>query len=309
MKIVFMGTPDFAVPTLKSLIASGHEVITVVTGADKKRGRGQKLHGTPVKILAEEHNLPILQPTSLKSEEFKQQLLELNPDIFVVVAFRILPKALIDIPKFGSINIHSSLLPKYRGAAPINWAVLNGDKETGISIFQIEPKVDTGDVLFQKKILIDEMDTCQEVHDRLSELGGKSITKVLDDFEKGVINKIPQDNSLATKAPKIYPEMGEIDWTKSAMEIKNQIHGLSPFPGAYSQFNGKRVKLLRSSFELESNDSEPGTITIRNKKTLGIQTGNGILYPVELQKEGKRVMTLQDFLNGFQGKVGDKFIS
>jgi len=304
-----MGTPDFAVPTLKSLIASGHEVITVVTGADKKRGRGQKLHGTPVKILAEEHNLPILQPTSLKSEEFKQQLLELNPDIFVVVAFRILPKALIDIPKFGSINIHSSLLPKYRGAAPINWAVLNGDKETGISIFQIEPKVDTGDVLFQKKILIDEMDTCQEVHDRLSELGGKSITKVLDDFEKGVINKIPQDNSLATKAPKIYPEMGEIDWTKSAMEIKNQIHGLSPFPGAYSQFNGKRVKLLRSSFELESNDSEPGTITIRNKKTLGIQTGNGILYPVELQKEGKRVMTLQDFLNGFQGKVGDKFIS
>jgi len=309
VKIVFMGTPDFAVPTLKSLIASGHEVITVVTGADKKRGRGQKLHGTPVKILAEEHNLPILQPTSLKSEEFKQQLLELNPDIFVVVAFRILPKALIDIPKFGSINIHSSLLPKYRGAAPINWAVLNGDKETGISIFQIEPKVDTGDVLFQKKILIDEMDTCQEVHDRLSELGGKSITKVLDDFEKGVINKIPQDNSLATKAPKIYPEMGEIDWTKSAMEIKNQIHGLSPFPGAYSQFNGKRVKLLRSSFELESNDSEPGTITIRNKKTLGIQTGNGILYPVELQKEGKRVMTLQDFLNGFQGKVGDKFIS
>lgn len=302
-----MGTPDFAVPALNSLLASHHEILAVVTGEDKRRGRGQQLHLTPVKELAIEHHLPVLQPASLKSEEFKRQLQEFSPDIFVVVAFRILPQSLIDIPRYGCINIHSSLLPKYRGAAPINWAVLNGDGETGISIFQIEAQVDTGDVLFQEKIAIDETDTFQEVHDRLSALGGQCIVKVLDDFEKGQIHRIPQDDSMATRAPKIYPEMGAINWSKRAAEIKNQIHGLSPFPGAFSFFNGKRVKFLRATYAMENHDAEPGTIIMRGKNALGIQTGDGVLYPLELQNEGKLAMALVNFLNGFQGKVGERF--
>lgn len=309
MKIVFMGTPDFAVPSLEVLANSDHEIIAVVTGEDKKRGRGQRVIGTPVKQLAEKHNLPILQPHSLKEDDFKAQLRQLNPDIFVVVAFKILPKDVINIPKFGSVNLHSSLLPKYRGAAPINWAVLNGDQETGITIFQIEPKVDTGDMLLQRKITIEESDTCQEVHDKLSVLGSASLLEALNNLESGKVTKIPQDDSLATKAPKIYPEMGEIDWTKPAIEIKNQIHGLSPFPGAYSQFKGKRIKFLRASYEINNETTAPGTIIFRNKKRLGIQTGKGILYPNELQKEGKRAMQVQDFLNGFQGQTGDKFTS
>lgn len=309
MRIIFMGTPDFAVPSLEVLANSNHDVIAVVTGVDKKRGRGLKLHGTPIKQVAEKYNLPILQPVSLKDDAFKAKLRELNPDIFVVVAFKILPKDVINIPKFGSVNLHSSLLPKYRGAAPINWAVLNGDKETGITIFQIEPKVDTGDMLLQKKIAIELLDTCQEVHDKLSILGSESLLEALNNLESGKAIKIPQDDELATKAPKIYPEMGEINWSMDAEKIKNQIHGLSPFPGAYSQFNGKRIKFLRTKFELSDETSEPGIITIRNKKILGIQTGKGILYPTELQKEGKKAMPVQDFLNGFQGKIGDKFTS
>ena len=309
MKIIFMGTPDFAVPSLEKLANSNHEIISVVTGPDKKKGRGQKVHSTPIKQVAEKYNLPILQPISLKDEEFKKQLEKLQPDIFVVVAFRILPKNIINIPKFGSVNLHSSLLPKYRGAAPINWAVLNGDKETGITIFQIEPKVDTGDMLLQNKIKIQETDTCQEVHDNLSILGADSLLEALDNLESGTTSKIPQNDSMATKAPKIYPEMGEIDWSKEANEIKNQIHGLSPFPGAYSFFNKKRIKILRANIEMKNENSEPGSIVIINKKLLGIQTGNGILYPIELQKEGKRAMPVQNFLNGFQGKIGEKFNS
>ncbi|MFP4546723.1 MAG: methionyl-tRNA formyltransferase [Fidelibacterota bacterium] len=309
MKIVFMGTPEFAVPSLEALIASPHEVIAVVTGPDKKRGRGHKVRSTPVKKVAEKHELKILQPKSLKDETFKATLNALEPDIFVVVAFRILPKDVLNIPKFGSVNLHSSLLPKYRGAAPINWAVLNGDKETGISIFQIEPKVDTGDLLFQEKIAIAPTDTCQEIHDQLAQLGGKRIPEVLHQLETGSIHKIPQDDSKATKAPKIYPEMGEIDWTGTAEKIKNQINGLSPYPGAYSYFNGKRVKFLRADYDPETTNAEAGTIINKDKNTLGIQTGTGILYPLELQKEGKRVMPVKDFLNGFQGKIGDKFTS
>ena len=304
-----MGTPDFAVPSLEVLANSDHEILAVVTGEDKKRGRGQKVIGTPIKQVAEKYNLPILQPHSMKDEDFKAQLRELNPDIFVVVAFKILPKDVINTPRLGSVNLHSSLLPKYRGAAPINWAVLNGDSETGITIFQIEPKVDTGDMLLQKKIAIDELDTTLEVHDKLSLLGSESLLEALNNLESGKTTKIPQDDTLATKAPKIYPEMGEIDWTKSAREIKNQIHGLSPFPGAYSEFSGKRVKFLRTTFEMVNEEAEPGTIILRNKKQLGIQTGDGILYPVELQKEGKRAMQVRDFLNGFQGQIGDKFNS
>ncbi len=307
MKVIFMGTPGFAVPSLERLIQSDHEVLAVVTGVDKKRGRGHKRQSTPVKKVAQQHDLPILQPKSLKDDEFKKQLRKLNPDIFVIVAFRILPKDVINIPTHGSINLHSSLLPRYRGAAPINWALLNGDKETGVSIFQIEPKVDTGDILFQKKISIEELDTCQEVHDKLADIGADAIPYVLSNL--GNLNSIPQDDNAATKAPKINSTMGEIDWSKSAEEIKNQVHGLSPYPGAYSYFNKKRVKFLRTRFSQENSDHAPGTIAIREKKKLGIQTGDGILYPLELQKEGKRKMILQDFLNGFQGKIGEKFKS
>jgi len=307
MKIVFMGTPDFAVPSLEVLAKSNHEIVAVVTGEDKKRGRGQKFHSTPVKQTALKYDIPVLQPSSMRDETFIHQLQQLEPDIFVVVAFKILPKKVINIPKYGSVNLHSSLLPKYRGAAPINWALINGDSETGITIFQIEPKVDTGDMLLQKKIPIADTDTCLEVHDKLAVLGSESLLEALKNLAAGKVEKIPQNDDLATQAPKIYPEMGQIDWHKSAREIKNQIHGLSPFPGAYSNFADQRIKILRAQIDNTDSTEEPGTIIIRNKKSLGIQTAEGILYPTELQKAGKRAMPAQDFLNGFQGQIGDRF--
>lgn len=304
-----MGTPDFAATSLEQLINSNHDVVAVVTGVDKKKGRGMKVHVTPVKQKAEEHHLPILQPESLKDESFRKQLEEYKPDIFVVVAFKILPKKIISIPKFGSINLHSSLLPKYRGAAPINWAILNGDKETGITIFQIEPKVDTGDILAQKKIDINKMDTFKHIYDKLSVIGSECLVETLDKMKLGIMTKIKQKDELASIAPKIIPEMGIIDWKKPAQKIKNQIHGLSPIPGAYSHFNKKRIKILRACFTSENSDSEPGTIVIRNKNKLGIQTGIGILFPLELQKEGKKAVPIKALLNGFQGQIGDKFTS
>jgi methionyl-tRNA formyltransferase len=260
-----------------------------------------------VKQTALKYDIPVLQPSSMRDETFIHQLQQLEPDIFVVVAFKILPKKVINIPKYGSVNLHSSLLPKYRGAAPINWALINGDSETGITIFQIEPKVDTGDMLLQKKIPIADTDTCLEVHDKLAVLGSESLLEALKNLAAGKVEKIPQNDDLATQAPKIYPEMGQIDWHKSAREIKNQIHGLSPFPGAYSNFADQRIKILRAQIDNTDSTEEPGTIIIRNKKSLGIQTAEGILYPTELQKAGKRAMPAQDFLNGFQGQIGDRF--
>ncbi|MCD6101007.1 MAG: methionyl-tRNA formyltransferase [Candidatus Marinimicrobia bacterium] len=309
MKVVFMGTPDFAVPSLREIGKSNHQIISVVTGPDKPRGRGQKLSKTPVKEAAEKLNLTILQPEKLDSPEFSKQIEKLEPDIFVVVAFRILPESLLQIPRKGAINLHASLLPRYRGAAPINWAIINGERETGITIFQIKPEVDTGEILYQEKIEIKEDDTAGSLHDKLSRIGAKALVRVLDMIERGEVKPIPQNEKLATYAPKIKPEMGRIDWSKEAKNIKNLIHGLSPVPGAFSFFKNKRVRFLKANIEDTGTSYSPGTIVYLDKKCMKIQTGRGLLLPSMLQTEGKKPLTVTEFIKGFRGNTGDRFIS
>lgn len=307
MDIVFMGTPGFAVPTLKELHESEHNVIAVVTGPDRARGRGQKVQKTAVKKYAETMDTEILQPEDLKDESFHREIRELNPDVFVVVAFKILPEDLINIPQYGAINLHASLLPKYRGPAPINWAIIKGDRKTGYTIFQIEKTVDTGDILKQEKIEIGETDTSQEVHDHLAQIGARGMREIISDLENGTIEGAPQEDKKATKAPKITSGMGELDWKKDALTLKNWINGLSPYPGAYSYFKGKRIKFLRANASMRNSDKEPGQIAFIENDKLGIQTGDGILLPLELQKAGKKALEVKDFINGFNGKVGDEF--
>lgn len=309
MQLIFMGTPGFAVPSLQKISTSSHEICGVVTGRDVPRGRGQQVKQTPVKRLAKSLGFPLLQPRSLRSEEFIEQIRILRPDILVVVAFRILPDELLRIPPFGAINLHASLLPKYRGAAPINWALINGERETGVTIFQIRTKVDTGDILAQERVAIAPNDTYADLSERLAIKGAELIVRVLDAIEKGTAAPRPQSHELATHAPKITPEMGLIDWSKKAPEIRNLIHGLSPNPGAFSLFGKARIKFLRAAVTELPSDREPGTIVLRDKHRLGIQTGEGILLPLELQREGKRPLNIETFMPGFQGQIGDVFHS
>ncbi|MCG2717025.1 MAG: methionyl-tRNA formyltransferase [Candidatus Marinimicrobia bacterium] len=309
MKVIFMGTPEFAVPGLKSIAESRHDVVLVVTGPDVPAGRGRNLLESPVKSFAKELSIPILQPPSLKSSEFIGQLKHYNADIIVVVAFRILPDGVIDVTPNGAINLHASLLPKYRGAAPINWALINGNTQTGITIFQIKSKVDTGDILLQESIDISDQDTYGSMYERLSHIGAKALVDSLDHIESGAIRTIPQCHGLATKAPKIYPQMGEIDWGKSAESIKHLVHGLSPAPGAYCFYGKKRIKLLKAEFSEETLPDIPGTIVCRTKTQIGIQTGRGVLYPLELQAEGRKALPVAEYLRGFQTKPGDSFRS
>ncbi len=309
MKIIFMGTPDFAVPSLKAITASHHEVVGIVTSPDKPVGRGQIIHATPVKSFARGLSIPIFQPESLKQQEFFNQLRSLKADIIVVVAFRILPDEVLIIPPEGAINLHASLLPKYRGAAPINWALINGEPETGITIFQIRPQVDTGEILWQERVPIAAVDTYGSLHDKLAAIGSRALVKVLDKIERGEIYPVLQNHSAATLAPKIRPQLGGINWANSAHSIKCLIHGLSPTPGAYTFFNSKRIKILSAECSDEIFKKFPGTITVWDKQRLGIQTGQGILYPRELQWEGKKTLPVAEFLKGFKASKGDYFPS
>lgn len=309
MNIIFMGTPEFALLSLQAISESKHNIKAVVTGKDVQKGRGLKVEEPPIKTLAKKLNLPIVQPDSLKSPDFASEIKALSPDIFVVVAFKILPSELLNIPPKGAINLHASLLPRYRGAAPINWAIINGEKETGISIIQLKPTVDTGDILFQERVKIAENDTYGTLSEKLSQIGAEALVKVLDKLEEGDIIKIPQDEKQATRAPKIFPEMGKIDWNRDAFSVKNLIHGLSPKPGAYSFLANKRIKILEADVSKESSSDEPGTIVFRDGNRIGIQTGNGILFPKKVQMEGKKILKIEQFLRGFHGEIGDKFNS
>lgn len=309
MKIIFMGTPEFAVPALQILVSSRHEIMAVVTGPDVARGRGCCVQETPVKCRALSLNLPVLSPVSLKDPVFHEQLRTYPADLYVVVAFRILPPEMIAIPRLGAINLHASLLPRYRGAAPINWALINGEHQTGVTIFQIKATVDTGDILLQERIAIQPNDTAGTLASRLAETGARLLVTVLDKLESGTQRGIPQNNDLVTPAPKIFPELGEIDWHKPAADLKNLIHGLSPTPGAYTFFHGKRLKILRATISDEKYADEPGTIVRRDKTGLTIVTGQGVLRPLELQFEGRKPLQETEFLCGFTGQVGDRFAS
>jgi methionyl-tRNA formyltransferase len=297
MNIIFMGTPDFAIPSLEKIFNSGHKLLAVVTAPDKERGRGQNVSFTPVKEFALKNYIPLLQPERLKDDNFVKSLKELAPDLFVIVAFRILPREVFSIPAKGSFNLHASLLPKYRGAAPIQWSIINGDKETGVTTFALEDKVDTGNIFIQKKIEILDKDNFGTVHDKLSIIGAEAVIETIDLINSGKFTLQDQDDNLASHAPKINKENGLIDWHKPASDINNLIRGLSPYPGAYFYFKDKLIKIYNASVNKEK-VLKPGEI-LSSKEELIIGCGKYSLNVLELQQEGRKKLSVTEFLRGF----------
>ena len=300
-----MGNPSFAIPTLKAIIQSEHELIAVVSNPPKRIGRGRSLSHTPVGKFSEDNKIPLIESQDLRSNELKNELHLLRPDVFIVVAFKILPNSIIDIPKYGSLNLHASLLPKYRGAGPIQWALMNGDKKTGVTIFQIKPKVDTGDILLQKEVDILNDDNMLSLGNRLCEYGAHMMIEVLNNIEaEGKVNGIRQDPKLATPAPKIRKNMTEIDWKWTSRKIHNWVRGLTPFPGMSTNYKGKRLRVFDTSIQPGVNLS-PGTIIEAEGNRLIIATVDGALRIHELQIEGKKRMNADDFLRGNKMQSGD----
>lgn len=301
MRIIFMGTPDFAVASLKTLVEAGYNIVGVITATDKYGGRGgKKLLESPVKKYAQSKGLHILQPKNLKALDFVEEVRALKADLQIVVAFRMLPVVIWDMPKLGTYNLHGSLLPKYRGAAPIHWAVINGDKETGVTTFKLKHQIDTGDMLLQKKIPIHETDTTGDVHDRMMEVGAQVVLETVQLIEKGTLNFTPQDDSLVSKAPKLFHETCEIDWNQSTDTIYDFIRGLSPFPGAWTKYEGIEMKVYWADRDTVDHDEEPGTMTTDGKQYLRFASKDGYLYIKDLKLSGKRRMDVKSFLNGLQ---------
>jgi methionyl-tRNA formyltransferase len=299
MNIVFMGTPQFAVPSLLALHGAGYGPVAVVTAPDKPRGRGQQLSGTPVKEAALKLDIPVLQPESMKDEHFAAELRSLHPDLFVVVAFRILPEAVFSIPKLGSFNLHASLLPKYRGAAPINWALIRGEKESGVTTFFLKPAVDTGNVILRQKISLHDDMTAGELHDQLMDLGADAVLRTVRLIESGDAITQAQDDSAATSAPKIFRDTCRIDWSRPAREVHNLIRGLSPYPAAWTRHDGTLIKILRTQLLEEESTGAAGAL-YRSDAALRVQCGAGSLAVLELQQEGKRGMSVGEFLRGYR---------
>ena len=323
MKIVFMGTPDFAVPALKALAESAkHEVSLVVTQPDRPRGRSGKPAPSDVKLCAEQYGIPVFQPEKIREEAAVEQLRRENADIFVVAAFgQLLPKTILEMPRFGCINIHGSLLPAYRGAAPVQWAVLDGQKEAGDTIMQMNEGLDTGDILMQESIPLSADETAGSLYDKLSSMGGPLLLKALDAIEAGTVTPVPQRDSGTHYAKMLRKEMGNIDWTKSAEEIGRLVRGLNPWPSAYTHWNGKMLKIWMAEpvtqeelsalgcdekNGMDLKEAQPGTVMIVTKDTLMVQTGDGLLALTELQMEGKKRMPVQAFLMGCRLQTGEK---
>lgn len=292
-----MGTPDFSIPSLNKLIKSHHSVELIVTAPDKERGRGKQVSSTPVKEFALKNNLPVVTPSSLKDPDFIDQLKKIDADLFIVVAFRILPKEVYTIPKIGSFNLHGSLLPKYRGAAPIQWALINGESETGVTTFFLEEKVDTGNIILKSSTQISEEDDFGSLHDKLMQIGAETVMKTVELIEKDEYHLQRQDDSIATPAPKISKEICKINWNKSAKEIHNLIRGLSPYPGAYFNLNNKNFKVYKTRINTEIK-LNPAEIS-QTKSNLLIGTSNGSIEILEIQPEGRKRMNIEDFLRGY----------
>ena len=312
LKVVFFGTPDFARASLEAIHTSAHEVVGVVTVADKASGRGQKVHQSPVKTYAIEHDLPLFQPEKLRNEEFLSQIQSLNADIFVVVAFRMMPKVLFSMPRLGTFNLHASLLPDYRGAAPINYAVINGETKSGVTTFFINEKIDEGNILLQAETEISPEDNAETLHDRLMEIGAKLVVETLDGLAEGKLTEIPQNQKENPKtAYKIFKEDTKIDWEKEVEVIHNFIRGMSPYPAAFTvlEVGGEQkiLKIFKGKFQKIEHSKENGEIEI-SKNEFKIYTKNGVYFPEELQLEGKKRMNLKDFLNGFHSFDGLKLI-
>ena len=304
LRIVFMGNPDFAVPSLNEIMVSEHEVVAVVTSPDKPRGRGKSVSPTMVAQRASDYALPLIQPSLLKDDFFISQLQELKADLFSVVAFRLLPSAVLQIPKIGSVNLHPSLLPQYRGAAPLQWALMNGDVKTGITTFLLSPAMDSGDILMTRPLSIFPEDDSGSLSLRASQLGAHLLVETIDSLARGTASPKPQDDSNASRAPKITSEDCEIDWTKSAASVRNQVRALSPTPGAYTSLAGRRLKIYRCELSLAEEEASGEVISL-NKTSFTVRCGSGSVVIQELQPEGKRRMTSGEFLAGTQLRVGD----
>lgn len=310
LRIVFMGTPEFAVESLKELIEEGYNIVGVITVPDKPAGRGQKLRESAIKIFAENHNLPILQPLKLKDPDFLNRLKSLKADLQIVVAFRMLPEVVWDMPRMGTFNLHASLLPQYRGAAPLNRAIMNGEKESGVTTFLLKHEIDTGNILFREKVSIGPYDNAGDLHDKLMVIGAGLVIKTVNALANGTVKPVFQGDTAETgetlkNAPKIFKEDCKIKWDLSGKQIHDHIRGLSPFPVAWtnllSKSTGKLValKIFRSDFEDVMHKDEPGTIHSDNKVELKIACKGGYLLVKELQLAGKKRMKTEDFLRGF----------
>lgn len=307
MRVIFMGTPDFATGTLEEIVKAGHEVVGVVTQPDKPKGRGKTMMPTPVKETALKYNLPVYQPRKVREPEFVEVLRSLKPDVMVVAAFgQIITKEILEMPKYGCINVHASLLPAYRGAAPIQWAVINGDKESGVTIMQMDEGIDTGDMIEKAVVPIAEDETGGSLFDKLSHTGAKLCVKVLKDLEEGTaVGEKQPEESTTPYAKMIDKKMGEVDWKKSAKEIEQLIRGLNPWPSAYTKVHGKTLKLWKAKVLLETSQMKPGQIVKVTKDSLAVQTGQGMLEIQELQLEGKKRMDTSSFLRGYALAEGE----
>ena len=303
-----MGTPDFAVPSLVGVAQSGHDLVGVVTRPDRPRGRGQQMQPTDVKAAVASLGLdvPVLQPESLRDESFHAQLQALEPDLLAVVAFLILPRSVLAIPKLGSVNVHPSLLPKYRGAAPIQWAIINGETETGVTIFQLSPRVDAGDILVQQRLVIGDDETAGELYERLKMKGAELLIRAIDGMADGSVMPMPQTDEGLRRAPKLEKEDGGIDWSKSAGDIRNLIRGTNPFPGAFTLWRNKLLKVHRAT--VDTGMGEAGAvIEADGKRGLIVGTGEGALALDEVQPAGKKRMSGADFVRGYRIEVGERF--
>ena len=315
LRIIYLGTPEFAVEALRRLVEEDYNVVAVVTMPDKPVGRHQnRLQASPVKEYAMQQGLPVLQPEHLKDEAFLSELRSYRADLQIVVAFRMLPEVVWDMPRFGTFNIHASLLPQYRGAAPINWAIINGDKESGLTTFFLQHDIDTGDIIDQIRVPIDDDCTCGDLHDKLMTLSGDLALKTVDSVIKGTVQSTPQsefyNGETLRSAPKIFKETCRIDWTKSLDEIYNFVRGLSPYPGAWTMLDTneaqQEVKVFRAQKIEGNHDYEPGTVLCDGRKTLDVAVKEGLLRITELQLAGKKRMPVSAFLNGFKLRGNEK---
>lgn len=318
MKIVFMGTPDFAAGALQAIVEAGHEVKAVVTQPDKPKGRGKELQPTPVKIYALSQNIPVFQPSRIKAPEAVEKLKQYQAEVFVVAAFgQLLSREILEMPPYGCLNIHASLLPKYRGAAPIPWAILNGDKVTGITTMQMDEGLDTGGMLLKEEVPIDREETADSLHDKLMSAGGRLIVKTLAMLQAGTLTAQPQEESEATYVGKLEKSFGKIIWTEAALCIERKVRGLNSWPSAYTQRNGKQLKIWKARAVTEAEcmtealieedfaQTDCGSIAAVSKDAVFIRTGRDLLQVLSVQPEGKKRMDMRDFLRGYPVKPGE----
>lgn len=323
MKVIYMGTPDFAVGPLEAIIAAGHQVTLVVTQPDKQKGRGKEMQFTPVKECAIKHNIPVFQPVKIKEPEAVKTLKEYEADIFVVAAFgQLLSEEILYMPKYGSVNIHASLLPKYRGAAPIQWVIIDGETKTGVTIMQMDKGLDTGDMLMKEEVFIDKEETGETLHDKLAETGAGLIVKALEKIEAGTIERTPQNNEETCYAKMLSKSLGQINWQEDAVKIERLIRGLNSWPSAYTKYGNKTLKIWKAQVLSEESQDvirkikdsgmdfetiKPGTVCYVSKEEIYVKTGKNLLNIVELQLEGKKRMTVKEFLLGRQIETGTVF--